>query len=121
MKLYKNNTIKLMPTYIKPVFKEKGIKVTIKDDFSSEIREAISQCYELGYHPSRFEEMIATSHPVDVAKNFVISGEFQSGFKQLKRLGKLNLTVEGIMINPKYSALFTKGELEAAKWRLENV
>ncbi|MDF4355273.1 hypothetical protein P3445_22490 [Vibrio parahaemolyticus] len=100
---------------------ERGINVTIKDEFASEIREAINQCYELGYRPSRFEEMIATSHPVDVAKAFVVSGDFQSGFKQLKKLGKLNLTVEGIMINPKYSTLFTKAELEAAKWRLENV
>ena len=95
--------------------------MTIKDEFASEIREAINQCYELGYRPSRFEEMIATSHPVDVAKAFVVSGDFQSGFKQLKKLGKLNLTVEGLVIKPKYSTLFTKAELEAAKWRLENV
>ncbi|ACA85060.1 hypothetical protein [Shewanella woodyi] len=95
--------------------------MNIKDEFCAEIRVAIGQCYELGYRPTRFEEMIAISHPVDVAKSFVISGDFQSGFKQLKKLGKLHLTVEGIMVTPKYATLFTKSELAAAKWRLDNV
>lgn len=95
--------------------------MTLRDEFLAEIKSAVGQCYDLGYAPTRFEQMIETSHPVEVAKRFVTSGEFQYGFKELNKLGKPELTVEGIMSQPKYCSLFTAPELTAAKWRLDNV
>ena len=95
--------------------------MTLRDEFSVEINTAIDQCCELGYIPTRLKEMIETRHPVEVAKSFVISGDFQDGFERLNNMGKPELTVEGIMLQPKYISLFTASELKAAKWRLENV
>ncbi|MFK5894348.1 MAG: hypothetical protein QM504_14090 [Pseudomonadota bacterium] len=95
--------------------------MSLRDEFKAEIKSAVGQCYDLGYAPTRFEQMIENSHPVEVAKKFVVSSEFQSGFKELKKMGKLELTVEGIMVKTKFSSLFNSGELTAAQWRLENV
>ncbi|MGQ2966372.1 hypothetical protein [Methylophilus sp.] len=95
--------------------------MTLRDEFLAEIKSAVSKCYELGYAPTRFEQMIESNHPVEVAKKFVLSGEFQYGFKELNKLGKPELTIESIMLQPKFSSLFTFFELDAAKWRLANV
>ncbi|MCE2027446.1 hypothetical protein [Sessilibacter corallicola] len=95
--------------------------MSLRDEFLSEIKSAVRQCYELGYAPTRFEKMITESHPVEVAKSFVVSGEFQYGFKELNKMGRPELTVEGIMSQDKYKTLFTPDELAAAKWRLKNV
>lgn len=92
-----------------------------RDEFLAEIKSAVGKCYDLDYAPTRFEQMIEASHPVEVAKSFVTSGEFQYGFKELNKMGKPELTVEGIMLQKKYSSLFTTPELAAAKWRLDNV
>ena len=95
--------------------------MSLRDQFLAEIKSAVRQCYDLGYAPTRFEQMIENSHPVEVAKIFVTSGEFQYGFKELSKMGRPELTVEGIMIQEKFGSLFSKPELTAAQWRLDNV
>lgn len=94
----------------------------LRNEFLADIKSAIGQCYDLGQAPTRFEKMIETNHPIEVAKGFVVSGEFQYGFKKLNKMGRPELTVEGIMLQPKYnSSLFTEAELSASQWRLDNV
>lgn len=95
--------------------------MSLRDEFLAEINSAASQCYELGYAPTRFEQMIQNTHPVEVAKSFVASGEFQYGFQELNRMGRPDLTIEGVMLKPKYNSLFIKNEFDAAQWRLNNV
>jgi hypothetical protein len=95
--------------------------VTIRDEFLVEIKSAIGQCYDLGYAPTQFEQMIEKIHPVEVAKKFVASGVFQHGFTELNKMGRPDLTVEGIMLKGKYASIFTPEELRAAQWRLDNV
>ncbi|EPG0330203.1 TPA: hypothetical protein NKY23_000003 [Vibrio parahaemolyticus] len=90
----------------------------VRDEFSAEVLSAIDESSDLGYYPTAFINMIRTRHPVEVAKFFVNSGEEQSGLQKLKQLGRPDLTVEGIMIKPKYAELFTNDELQAATWRL---
>ncbi len=93
----------------------------LRDEFKSAIQSAIEQCYSLGYYPTRFEQMIEDRHPVEVAKKLALSGDLQYGLKELNRMGKLELTMESIMLQPKFKSLFSTGELEAAEWRLKNV
>lgn len=92
--------------------------MAINDDFKAEVESAIRQCCDLGYNPTRFQQMIHDQHPVTVAKRLVTSSEFQHGFKELNKMGRPELTVEGIMVQEKYKSLFTRSEIEAAKWRL---
>ncbi len=95
--------------------------MSLRDEFDTQVRSAIGRCYELGYTPSRFEQMIEAAHPVEVAKRLVVSGEFQHGVKELTKLGHQELTIEGIMQQERFSPLFTQAELDAAAWRLANV
>ncbi|KPZ65999.1 hypothetical protein AN394_04185 [Pseudoalteromonas sp. P1-26] len=91
----------------------------IRDLFEAKVRSAVKECYEIGYAPTRFESMIRKSHPVEVAKKFVVSGEFQYGFKELLKLGKSDLTIESIMLDESFKELFSSNELAAAEWRLK--
>lgn len=56
--------------------------VQIRDLFEAKVLGAVKECYEIGCAPTRFESIIQKSHPVEVAKKFVISGELQYGFKE---------------------------------------
>ena len=94
---------------------------TLRKAFEEDIRVSIRESRKLGYNPARFIQMLQDSDAVSLAKRLVVSGELQDGFKKMKALGRLDLTMENLMLNPKYSELFTKQELAAAKWRLEQV
>jgi hypothetical protein len=95
--------------------------MTIRDEFEVATHAAIDECFKFGYRPTYFIDMISKAHPVEVAKKLVISGAEQAGFKKLVKMGKSDLTVESLMLQSKFSFLFSKQELDAAKWRLDNV
>ena len=91
----------------------------LEAQFSERIRDAIRQSHELGYHPTRFEQMLDELGAVGAARRLIKSGELQGGLKELTKLGRKDLTMEAIMQESAFKALFTAAELQAAKWRLE--
>jgi hypothetical protein len=91
----------------------------IRQQFKAKTLDSIRESYEIGYSPTRFESMIQDRHPVEVAKKLVISGEIQTGVKELKKLGRLDITIESLMGLPEFKELFTSRELKAAEWRLK--
>lgn len=94
--------------------------MSIREEFTAEILSAIGRSKDLGYNPTIFQQMISRNHPVEVGKKLVISGEWQQGIKEMAKLGHLELTIESIMLQERFSSLFTLEEL-AAQWRLDNV
>jgi len=94
--------------------------MNIRDQFNAAVLATVDECYEIGYGPTTFVSMIKESHPVEVAKKFVVSGKFQYGFKELLKLGKAELTIESTMLRDEFASLFSAQELQAARWRLEN-
>lgn len=94
---------------------------TLAREFESAIKSAIIECKALGYYPARFEQMLQEIDTITLAKNFVKSGELQHGLKKLKEMNRLDLSSEGIMLNPRFEPLFTRQELEAARWRLKQL
>ena len=86
--------------------------------FEQRVRAAVSECHSLGYHPSDFEGMLANATAVQVAEKLVVGGEIQSGFKRLAHMGRIDLSVESIMLEPQFASLFRSAVLEAARWRL---
>lgn len=91
----------------------------IEKRFEGRLRNTIVESAALGYYPSRFEQMLNSSSGISVAKKLVTSGDLHYGLKELKKLGRLDLTVESIMMEDEFRLLFTQAELDAAKWRLE--
>ncbi len=93
----------------------------LREEFAQAVREDIQKCHAAGYHFSRWEKLITEEHPVDVAIHFIVSGQFQDGFKRLVREGREDLTMESLMLQPRFAALFTCDVLDVARWRLRTV
>ena len=94
----------------------------LSGEFADRLREAIDLCRGLGYSPSRFEQMLNSSpSAVSLAKKLVVSADLQDGLKRIAKLGRLELSMESIMLEEKFKPLFTDQVLEAAKWRLDAV
>lgn len=94
----------------------------LEQAFETRIRAAVQECHRIGYHPSDFEGMLANASAVRVAERLVTSGDLQSGLKRLAQLNRLDLSVESIMLEPEFHALFTNVEIrKAAQWRLDQV
>ena len=90
----------------------------LEQAFSARIHESIQETRALNYFPTRFEHMLAEQSAVSLAKKLVKSGELQDGLKAVVKLGRKDLTMEAIMMEPAFEKLFSKAELQAAEWRL---
>jgi hypothetical protein len=89
--------------------------------FEARIAKDIREAIELGYHPHRFEEMVNSYGAVDTAKRLVRSGDLQDGLKRLRSMGRLDLSMETVMLEEEFSSLFSEQERAAATWRLQQV
>ena len=89
-------------------------------EFSQKVYQAIDESISIGYHPRGVITMLKNNYhdAVHVAKILMKSGKIQSGFTKLSTLGRIDLSFESIILEPKFSSLFTQEELEAAKWHL---
>jgi len=90
-------------------------------EFAGRLRAAISQAQALGYRPTRFEQMLGELGALRLAKALVKSAEIHDGMKEMAKLGRKDLIMESIMLEPKFSSLFSASELQAADWRLRQV
>ncbi len=93
----------------------------LENIFEARIREALIECHELGYHPHDFEGMLANASAARVAIKLVTSGELQSGLKKLSQMGRLDLSVESIILETQFESLFKTPIRDAARWRLDQV
>jgi hypothetical protein len=92
----------------------------MREEFAREIQKAITESQRINCSSDIFIGMIETRHPVEVAKSLVLSGTAQSGFKKAIQIGRKDITIEYIMLMPKFNTLFTSEELNAARFRLDN-
>jgi hypothetical protein len=87
------------------------------DNLEAFIDKTIELGAAQGYHPTIFIDMQRELGTVKAIKKLVVSGDIQSGFKRLVGLGLRDCTIEAAVL--KYPTHFTRGELEAAKYRLD--
>jgi hypothetical protein len=75
---------------------------------------------ECGYKPSRLFGLLSAYGGVGTART-LINGPFPSdGFTELLLRGRLDLTMEALVLRSPWSHLFTAEELAAAKKRLDD-
>lgn len=91
----------------------------MSDTLDSYIDETIRVSAAHGYHPTEFIAMRARYGTVECIKRLLKNGDIQSGFNRLCELGLKEHTIESAAL--KFSNYFTKGELESAEWRLNQV
>jgi len=56
---------------------------------------------------------------VEAARRLLVSGDVQEGFHRLVRMGRIDLTIEFAVLNPKWNSIFDVRYREPAWWRLE--
>ena len=75
---------------------------------------------ECGYRATRFLQMLGEKGGVDTAKSLISKPGGTEGFTKLWELGRLNLSVEALVIKEEFQSLFTKEEIESCKNRLKD-
>ena len=88
-----------------------------------ELENALMELYEKwkGFMrpKNRFLQMLRREGPVGTVKH-LLTGAPSSGFDDLVKAKQLQLTVEWLVLHPKWLPLFTDGELDVARKRVRN-
>ena len=73
---------------------------------------------EAGYNATHFLGMLADLGPLATARRLLHSDKVSEGFVALWQRGRLDLTVENVVLRPEFVDLFTDEELDIARNRL---
>jgi len=76
---------------------------------------------ELGYQASYFLQMVLDLGGLATAKHLVMAGQLHEGFVRLWQEGRLDLSVEALVLKPQYRDLFSDEERDHARRRLEEL
>jgi hypothetical protein len=83
------------------------------------IDETIALAKARGYIPAIFIGMRRQYGTVEAIERLVQSGDIQSGFKRLTKLGLADWTIEAAV--SKFAGEFSRHARECAEWRLKQV
>ena len=75
----------------------------------------------IGYRPVRFQQMLDELGAVDTARQLLASRRFHEGFTKLWELGRLDTSLECVVLNPSFRPLFSEQELNEARRRLREL
>ncbi len=73
---------------------------------------------EFGYNAARFLQMVANDGGLRTAQKLLDTANPSDGFMELWKNRRLDLSMENLVLNPKYRPLFSQQEIETAKERL---
>ena len=91
----------------------------LRQAFSNRIREAMDISLRKKYVTHSIDGMLSRKHAVEVAKQLVQPGaELKSGLKKLAKANALQLSFESIMLEKQFQPLFSKHDLEYARFNL---
>ena len=95
-------------------------------DVRAEFERAMKDVYvraksEANYTASYFVGMLSNYGGLGTAQRLLASTEVSSGFAALYERGRLDLTVEALVIRPKFASLFTDEEIDIARQRLDQL
>lgn len=93
-------------------------------DIAAEFAQRMKAVYErsrseANYNAAYFLSMLSQNGPQETAHKLLASPAVSDGFAELWERRRLDLTVEAIVVDPKFSELFTPNEIEVARKRLE--
>lgn len=73
---------------------------------------------ECGYWAGRFLQSVRRHGGVAAARTFLGRKAVSRGFEVLRERGRLDLSMEALVLDPRYRALFSEAELAEAERRL---
>ena len=75
---------------------------------------------EIHYYATRFFQMLTDRGGLATARHLLAAPGISEGFEALWERGRLDLTVEALVLREPWDALFTPEELEVARSRLQS-
>ena len=75
------------------------------------------QAKQAGYVATRFHQMLAEHGGVETARHLL--PQMSDGFTELWRRNRLDLTVEALVLQPRWASLFSENERGMARNRLK--
>lgn len=90
----------------------------IEAEFLEAMLEVYQAVSKVVARPTRFHNMLGEHGAVETARQLICKDELQGTFIDLAQLGRLDLSVEAVVLQPKYRELFTESELQKAHDRL---
>ncbi len=90
----------------------------LKQQFHQDLIRTYLVAKKKGYNATYFMRMVDDLGGVTAAKRLLRDNQVQEGLFHLAQLKLLRVSVENIVLNPKYDSLFSKSEKDAARARL---
>lgn len=94
---------------------------SLEREFAEHLSAANKEAARLGYCSQEFDSMLKIHGGVSTATRLLRSADIQTGLYRLCAMGRPDLTLEAIVLLPKYRDLFAQQHLDAASWRLKQV
>ena len=83
-----------------------------------QIREDAEQWRQIGYDPSIFLAMVHNYGPVDACNRAIMDPTLLQASLRLWQSGRLELTIEGLVLRDRFKCLFNESVLVRARKRL---
>jgi hypothetical protein len=90
-------------------------------DFRAVLQDAVNECRRIGYKPTGFMGMVTQSSAFEAVRTLLAKREPSEGFTTLWEKGRLDLTIEAIVLKAEWHHYFTHSERETARRRLADV
>ncbi|HOQ68449.1 MAG TPA: hypothetical protein PLK74_00740 [Anaerolineaceae bacterium] len=95
--------------------------IPLEIDFHKDMIEIYHRAKEeCDYNATRFLQMVSNEGGLKTATKLLATAEPSDGFTELWRNHRLDLTMENLVLKPKYRSLFTEQEIEIARERLDS-
>ena len=92
----------------------------VRAQFHQEMLRIYKEAAEFGYRPTYFLRMVNGQGGLAAAQKLLRDGTVSDGFVRLWQEGRLDISVEAVVLDPQWRALFTSDELAVARSRLED-
>ena len=90
--------------------------------FHHKMREIYDRAVkECNYRPSYFLQMVTEHGGFETARRLLLARKVSDGFTTLWEKGRLDLSVEAVVLQEPWSELFTEEELAMAEGRLKQM
>lgn len=82
--------------------------------FAAALADVLTAAKQAGLHDgARLQSQLQKFGAVRVVKGFLKKGQLSDGFSALAAAGRLELSVEALVVSPKFSPLFSDEEVNA--------
>lgn len=97
---------------------ETAARQALEEEFNARMYELYTDAQKCGYNAIAFLTMVRERGGLAAAQHCL--GEVTDGFSKLWEMGRLDLSVEYAVLQPRWAELFTAAELATARQRLKD-